>query len=67
MKNLSPLPGLFLICAPSGDFRPRLFSDRPFGAEIIEFARMQMRMLDLLTKQSKKYVEDIDETIRRAA
>ncbi len=36
-------------------------------ANMIEFVRMQMRMLDLVTKQSKTYIKDIDETVRRAA
>ncbi len=35
--------------------------------DIVEFARMQMRMIDLITKQSKKYVREIDETVKRAA
>lgn len=33
---------------------------------LVELARMQMRVLDLLTKQSKRYMRDIDESKRAA-
>src|SRR5512146_189521 len=32
----------------------------------VDFIRMQMRLLDLMTNQGKTYIREIDETVRRA-